>query len=582
VLLGDPQERADMTTQTSQVIHNLRGVLLLREGADLTDGQLLEDFVIRREPLALEALVRRHGPMVWGVCCRVLGNRHDAEDAFQATFLVLVRRAASINPKEMVGNWLFGVARRTSLKARAMTAKRLAREMSVADLPEPTLEEHGFSNDMKTVIDQELSRLPEKYRAAIVMCDLRGETRKEAARQLGLPEGTLAGRLTRGRAMLAKRLGRYGLTASGLTLAAMLAQNVASASPPVSVVSSTIKTARLLAVGKAAAGVLSSQVAALTEGVLRTMLVTKLKNATAVLLAVGVLGTALGAGGWFWRTQAAEKPTAAQNTPTPPKEEPKAKPPVQEGRIPPDDPLQAARDRALVEEQRQTVIVDADLRKAKDIFSKAPDEALKLIRDNVVQVLDNPDISERVRDDLLNRLLTARRDLRREEGEEDKKGWQLDFKFKNPRLVTVDVPGQGRKTFWYLWYDVVNNTGEPHTFVPDFELVIGDKVHRDVVLPKIQEAIRRLEDPDRDFDVKNSVTIAAQPIPPLKRGAVKKAEAGVAIWVGVDPAPKCFTVFVSGLSSSWSRAAGQAVRRQVLKINFKRADDEILPTGPAE
>src|SRR4051812_4847842 len=112
-----------MTTPMSKVIKHLRSALLLWEGAEPTDGQLLECFVSRREPAALEALVRRHGPMVWGVCLRILRNHPDAEDAFQATFLVLVRKAASVTPREMVGNWLYGVARQTARKARATAAK---------------------------------------------------------------------------------------------------------------------------------------------------------------------------------------------------------------------------------------------------------------------------------------------------------------------------------------------------------------------------------------------------------------------------------------------------------------------------
>src|SRR6266403_2091037 len=117
-----------MTTQMSKVIQHLRSALLLRDGDGLTDGQLLECFVSRRETAALEALVRRHGSMVWGVCRRVLRNPHDAEDAFQATFLVLVRKAASVVPRERVGNFLYGVAYQTALKARTAAARRRARE----------------------------------------------------------------------------------------------------------------------------------------------------------------------------------------------------------------------------------------------------------------------------------------------------------------------------------------------------------------------------------------------------------------------------------------------------------------------
>jgi DNA-directed RNA polymerase specialized sigma24 family protein len=116
------------TSLMSDVIQHLRRAVLLRDGAGLTDGQLLEDYVSRLDKAALAALVRRHGPMVWGVCCRVLRNHHDAEDAFQATFLVLVRKAASVVPREMVANWLYGVAYQTALKARATTAKRRGRE----------------------------------------------------------------------------------------------------------------------------------------------------------------------------------------------------------------------------------------------------------------------------------------------------------------------------------------------------------------------------------------------------------------------------------------------------------------------
>src|SRR5580693_3139444 len=124
------------TTPIDSVIQYLRSTLL-PVGAEPTDGQLLECFVSRREPAALEALVQRHGPMVWGVCCRVLRNHHDAEDAFQATYLVLVRKATSITPREMVGNWLYGVAHQTALKARATRAKRLGRERTVTEMPEP-------------------------------------------------------------------------------------------------------------------------------------------------------------------------------------------------------------------------------------------------------------------------------------------------------------------------------------------------------------------------------------------------------------------------------------------------------------
>src|SRR5262245_9922365 len=166
----------------NQVVHQLRD-MILRDGVEPTDGQLLERFVKDREAAALEALVRRHGSMVWGVCRRVLANHHDAEDAFQATFLVLVRKASSVKPRDMVGNWLYGVAQQTALKARSTSAKRQAREKQVSAMPEPTAAPSDRVDDVAPFLDQELSRLPDKYRAALVLCELAGKTIKEAAKQ---------------------------------------------------------------------------------------------------------------------------------------------------------------------------------------------------------------------------------------------------------------------------------------------------------------------------------------------------------------------------------------------------------------
>src|SRR5437868_3907052 len=234
------------TSQTSEVLQHLRGAVLLRDGAGLTDGQLLEDYISRRDEAALAALVHRHGPMVWGVCRRVLRNHHDAEDAFQATFLVLVRKAVSIASRELVANWLYGVAHQTALKARATAAKKNARERQVTEMPEPAVADQDLWSDLQLLLDEELGRLPYKYRVVIVLCDLEGKTRKEAARQLGCPEGTVAGQLARARALLSKRLTQRGVTLSGGALAAVLAQRAVSAGVPNSVVDSTIKAASLL------------------------------------------------------------------------------------------------------------------------------------------------------------------------------------------------------------------------------------------------------------------------------------------------------------------------------------------------
>src|SRR5437667_7957237 len=159
--------------------------------------------------------------MVWGVCHRVLQSQHDAEDAFQATFLVLLRKATTILPREMVGNWLYGVAHQTALKARATRAKLRAREKQVMEMPQPAAPEQQLWNDLQPILDEEMSRLPDKYRAVLVLCELQGKTGREAARQLGVPEGTVASRRARARTLLARRLARRGLAVSGDTLAAV-------------------------------------------------------------------------------------------------------------------------------------------------------------------------------------------------------------------------------------------------------------------------------------------------------------------------------------------------------------------------
>lgn len=310
--------------QSSEVIQHLRRTALLHDGAGLSDGQLLEHYISGRDDAALSAIVRRHGPMVWGVCRRVLGNHHDAEDAFQATFLVLVRKAASIASRELLANWLYGVAYQTARKAKTMNAKRNRREKQLTKMPEPAVAEPDQEPDLQLLLDQELSRLPDKYRAVIVLCDLEGKTRKEAACQLGCPEGTVAGRLARARTMLAKRLAQRGLALSGAALAAALAENAASASVPVSVVSCTIKAATAVAAGQtAAAEVVSVKVAALTEGVMKTMLMTKLR----IVMMLFVFTSLVSVAGLIYQTQAAgskgdkrNQPAKNENEPSPDKQ----------------------------------------------------------------------------------------------------------------------------------------------------------------------------------------------------------------------------------------------------------------------
>jgi RNA polymerase sigma factor (sigma-70 family) len=275
------------TDQTSSVFSQIRRAALLRDGGGMTDGQLLESFVNGRDEAAFEALVRRHGPMVLGVCRRVLHDPQDSEDAFQATFLVLVRKAPSIAQRELVANWLYGVAYRIALDARATAMRRRARERQVCQMPEPVeTDARDSMHDLRPLLDQELNRLPDKYRLPIVLCDLEGRTRRDVARQLGIPVGTLSGRLTTARAMLAKRLARRGLVISGPALATTLTRGAASACVPSPLMVSTVGAASAIAGGKSAE-VVSAKVAALVDGSMKAMLVKKLKIAIAVLLVTG-------------------------------------------------------------------------------------------------------------------------------------------------------------------------------------------------------------------------------------------------------------------------------------------------------
>jgi RNA polymerase sigma factor (sigma-70 family) len=270
------------TSQMSKVSQHLRR-LALHDGA--TDGELLRSFVQVRDEAALAALVRRHGPMVWGVCRRLLRSHHDAEDAFQATFLVLVRKAATIRDRKKVANWLYGVAHQTAVRMRATAARRRGREHQVADMPEPAAKDADLHDDLRPLLDLELSRLPDKYRVLIVLCDLEGKTRKEAARQLGCPEGTVGGRLARARAMLAKRLSRHGTAVPAAALAAALSMEAASASLPAAVASSTIRAASLVAAGQAASALISAEAVALTDGVIKAMLIQKVRTVTVLVMA---------------------------------------------------------------------------------------------------------------------------------------------------------------------------------------------------------------------------------------------------------------------------------------------------------
>lgn len=291
----------DILTRTTE---HLRRAAMLDDADGFSDGSLLERFLRERDAVAFEVLVRRHGPMVQGVCRRVLGNAIDADDAFQATFLVLLRKAESVWPRERVGPWLCGVAYRTACKARTLMARRRLNEQPLADYPAPSLPSFEV-RDWLPLLDRELNRLPEKYRTVVVLCDLQGLSRHAAAAHLQLSAGTLSSRLARGRAILGDRLKRRGVAIASVLLAFSRAAT-ASVPPPL-----VARTCDLIA-GRA----LSAKINFLCHGVMRAMVLPKLlKCAAAVLLVAGV-GVGLSFRGVVDEARA-EKPVAAADKPKP-------------------------------------------------------------------------------------------------------------------------------------------------------------------------------------------------------------------------------------------------------------------------
>jgi RND family efflux transporter MFP subunit len=277
-----------MTAPLANVLRHISKLVGRSTTVGLSDGEILERFVSRRDEAAFEELLARHGPMVWGVCQQLLRDPHDAEDAFQATFLVLVRRAASIGQRERLAGWLYGVAHRVAWRARAQTARRQAREkrgmeMAAVEPPGPLP-----WDDVRPVVHEEVNRLPDKYRTPVVLCYLEGKTQEEAAKDLGWTKGVVKGRLERARDLLRKRLLRRGVTLSAGALSAVCPS--ATAVPP-ALVSATVKAATLLVAGQGlAAGAVSTQAISLMEGVLRIMFLTKLKILSAVLVVAGLVG----------------------------------------------------------------------------------------------------------------------------------------------------------------------------------------------------------------------------------------------------------------------------------------------------
>src|SRR3954468_10940784 len=278
-----------------RLLPHLRRVALARD-AETSDGSLLGAFIATRDEAAFAALVRRHGPMVLGVCRRVIGDPHLAEDAFQATFLVLARRAAAVRPRHLVGHWLYGVAYRTALKARGAAARRMAKEKQVDAMPHPPVSPDEAWADLQPVLDAELARLPEKYRVPVVLCDLGGRPQRDVARELRLAPPTLANRLAAARRLLAKRLTQRGVALSAGAVAAALGWHAAISAVPPALARSTAKAACAAAAGSAVG--LPVPVVQLSDGVMRMFVLNKLKavatGVTTCLVILAGLGLVAG------------------------------------------------------------------------------------------------------------------------------------------------------------------------------------------------------------------------------------------------------------------------------------------------
>jgi RNA polymerase sigma factor (sigma-70 family) len=265
--------------------------------SDLDDAQLLRRFLGQRDEIAFATIVQRYGAMVWDLCVRRLGETPEAEDAFQATFLVLVRKAPSLHGPQLLGPWLYGVAYRTALKVRGRRARLTARETMLPEQAAETAsaeQKEAIWRDLRPVLDEEVNRLPEKYRQPVLLCYLQGLSSEEAAERLGCPKGTIFSRLSRARDLLRQRLSRRGLGVSAGALTAVLTTNAAvKAMPPSALTENTIRMCLSFAAGTAGQA-MSAPLAALVEGVLHSMFLNKVKFVAIVLLALGLVGSGAG------------------------------------------------------------------------------------------------------------------------------------------------------------------------------------------------------------------------------------------------------------------------------------------------
>ena len=281
-------------TSLSTFLHDLKRGMVAETLSDASDPQLIEQFLADCDEAAFEALIRRHGPMIMSVCSRIVNNHADAEDAFQATFLVLAKNLRTVRKQASFASWLHGVARRVALKARAQTNTRRHYEQRVS-MRENSGDEEVTCREMRSVFDEELTRLPDKWRQPLVLCYLEGRTQEEAAKQLGWSKNTLRRRLEEARARLGVRLRARDAAWPAAFAAVLVSDAVSSASLRPKLIGATVEAVASISTKVApATGVVSANVAALSEGVFHTMTLTKLTAFGVVVLAMAGAGVLAG------------------------------------------------------------------------------------------------------------------------------------------------------------------------------------------------------------------------------------------------------------------------------------------------
>jgi RNA polymerase sigma factor (sigma-70 family) len=288
-------------TRLTGLLKRLHSGLIPATSAGQADREALRAFVARRDESAFALIVQRHGPMVLNVCRRVLHHAQDAEDAFQATFLVLARKASGIGKSESLSSWLHGVAFRVSLRAKRDAGRRRAREQQVPTSVGPDPAEAIAWRDVQILLDAEIGRLPERYRSAFVLCYLEGRSRAETAAELGVEENTLSSRLARARERLRCRLARRGVNLGSALAAVALTAGASNSAVPAVLLDTTTRAAALFAARQPLTGI-STFTLQLTNGTMQTMAITKIKWAAAALaiggtLAIGTWGAGQGPGG---------------------------------------------------------------------------------------------------------------------------------------------------------------------------------------------------------------------------------------------------------------------------------------------